>query len=78
MRKFLIASLIGSATLAASALEADAQNRGNGQGHGNGYGRGNGGGGGGGPLPVLGLTILGQAVGGVGLYALWRRRRKDR
>jgi len=38
-----------------------------------------GGRGGGGPLPALGATLIGQAVGAGGLFVLWRRRRqKDR
>lgn len=49
-----------------------------GGGIGGGRGGGRGGGGGGGPLPALGVTLLGQAVGAGGLYALWRRRRNAR
>ncbi len=45
-------------------------------GNGNGNGNGNGGGGGGAPLPVFGVTLLGQAIGAGGLYFLWWRRRK--
>ncbi|MEZ5854855.1 MAG: hypothetical protein R3D67_08970 [Hyphomicrobiaceae bacterium] len=46
-------------------------------GFGNGNGNGNGkGGGGGAPLPIFGVTLLGQAVGAGGLYIMWRRRRK--
>ena len=37
-----------------------------------------GGGGGGAPLPALGVTLLGQAVGAGGLYAVWRRRRASK
>ncbi|MBL8566315.1 MAG: hypothetical protein JNM89_11420 [Hyphomicrobiaceae bacterium] len=56
---------------------------GNGNGTGNAYGLGGGraGGGnpnvpgGGAPLPALGVTLLGQAAGAAGLFALWRRRR---
>ena len=33
------------------------------------------GGGGAAPLPALGLTLLGQALGAGGLYAAWRRRK---
>lgn len=48
---------------------------GNGNGNGNGYGYG---GGRGGPLPVLGGTLIGQALGAGGIYMLWRRRRKKK
>ena len=56
---------------------------GNGNGNGNAYGLGGGRagsgnpnvGGGGAPLPALGVTLLGQAAGAAGLFALWRRRR---
>lgn len=64
-------------------LEAFAQNSGNNGNHkgggNNGNGKGNGGpngGGGGAPLPALGVTLLGQALGGGGLYLAWRRRRR--
>ena len=55
---------------------------GNGNGNGNAFGKGfgnggkGGGGGGGAPLPALGVTLLGQALGAGGLYAVWRRRRR--
>ena len=41
-------------------------------------GRGNAGrrGGAGAPMPLLGVTLLGQAAGAAGLLTLWRRRRK--
>lgn len=48
------------------------------KGNGNHYGWGYGGNGGGAPLPALGATLLGQAAGAGGLYALWRRRQKRR
>ena len=48
------------------------------KGNGNHYGWGQGGNGGGAPLPALGATLLGQAAGVGGLYALWRRRKKRR
>ena len=33
----------------------------------------------GGPIPLLGATVLGQAVAGAaGAYALWRRRRRNK
>lgn len=50
---------------------------GNGGGLGGGFGGGGGGGGGAGgaPLPVLGVTLLGQALGIGGIFVLWRRRR---
>jgi len=40
-----------------------------------GGGGGGGGGAGGAPLPVLGVTLLGQALGIGGIFVLWRRRR---
>ena len=43
---------------------------------GRGDGKGGSGGGGGAPLPALGVTLLGQAIGAGGLFAVWRRRRK--
>jgi hypothetical protein len=36
------------------------------------------GGGGGGPLPVLGLTLLGQAGGAAGIFAAWRKRNRKK
>ncbi|MCB1506786.1 MAG: hypothetical protein KDJ47_17605 [Hyphomicrobiaceae bacterium] len=68
----LILFVSGSSTVHAA-------NGGNGNHYGWGRGNGNGGGGGGGgggPLPVLGVTLLGQAAGAAGLYTLWRRRRR--
>ena len=64
----------GFALLAASqsAVQAIPKNY-KGNGNHNGWG-----GGSGAPLPALGATLLGQAVGGAGLYALWRRRQKQR
>lgn len=61
---------------------ASADPGGNGNGNGNAFGwgfGGVGGGGRGGPIPLLGLTLLGQlgAVAGGG-YLVWRRRRAGR
>ena len=73
---------------ASAGANGNAGGNGNGNAYGKGYGNGpgnsgsngNGGGGGGGggaPLPLLGVTLLGQVVGGGGLYLLWRRRCKQ-
>jgi hypothetical protein len=71
----LIAGLILS--FAAPAV-ADPGGNGNGNGNAYGYGFGNGGGRGG-PLPLLGVSALGQlgaAAGGA--YLIWRRRRNGK
>lgn len=44
---------------------------------GEGHGGGEHGGGGGGPAPLLGLTLLGQFGGAAGIFAAWRKRRRD-
>ncbi len=77
----VLATLGVVAALQAVDLEAFAAPGGNGNGNGNAYGygygngKGRGGGGGGAPLPALGVTLLGQAIGAGGLYAVWRRRK---
>lgn len=52
---------------------------GNGNGRGNnGNGFGNGGSVGGAPLPLVGVTLVGQLTGAGGLYLMWRRRRRQK
>ena len=82
-RAIAIAALV--AAFQTVDLDAFAAPGGNGNGNGNafgvGFGNGNSGkgsGGGGAPLPALGVTLLGQAIGAGGLYAAWRRRKSRR
>ena len=68
-----------------AAAQGSSAGQGKGGGNGYAYGRGGssaegatGGSAGGAPLPLLGATALGQAVGVGGLLALWLRRRRKR
>ena len=82
------AGAVIATTCAISFAQAQGNSAGQGGGGGNGYayGRGgpstasstSGGSAGGAPLPLLGATALGQAVGAGGLLALWLRRRNKR
>ena len=75
----VVVLMSGTSMLVLSYSEVLAAAGGNGNHYGWGRGRGNGGGGGGGgPLPALGATLLGQAIGAGGLYVLWRRRRNNK
>jgi uncharacterized membrane protein YccC len=75
MRSILLAAgiLAGASILIADAVSTGGGGKGIGLGVAGSVGPG--GRGGGGPLPALGATLLGQAIGAGGLFALWRRRR---
>ncbi|MFV0297730.1 MAG: hypothetical protein ACK5JT_16590 [Hyphomicrobiaceae bacterium] len=80
LRKTAIFAAVAAAAMLATPANAKPPSGGNnglgiGFGGGNGNGKGNGGGGAA-PLPVFGVTLLGQAVGAGGLFFLWSRRRK--
>jgi hypothetical protein len=76
---WLAASLAVSLMATGLAL-AQGNSAGNGRGGGNGYANGRGGGGtaSGAPIPLLGLTALGQLAGAGGLALIYFRRRKRR
>ncbi len=86
--KTAFAGAVIATTCAISFAQAQGNSAGQGGGGGNGYayGRGgsatasgtSGGSAGGAPLPLLGATALGQALGAGGLLALWLRRRNKR
>lgn len=83
MRSMLLAAgVLAGVTIMASYSAAAPGGNGNGNGNAFGFGfgggLGKGGRGGGGPLPALGATLIGQAVGAGGVFVLWRRRRKKR
>lgn len=75
----LLAILAGPAAWAAPGGNGNGNGNAYGYGYGNGNGRsGAGGGAAGGPIPVLGVTVLGQLGISLGVFLLWRSRRGAR
>ena len=74
----VIAAVLVSGMIAGAAHAAPGgQGKGSGNANGNGWYNNNGGGGAA-PLPLVGVTLMGQAAGAAGLAFLWHRRRRNR
>lgn len=73
VKPVLFCVLLGGCLLAAGGAMAAAREGGGGH-----EGGGSKGGGSAGPVPLLGVTLLGQAGGAAGIYAAWRRRNRKK
>lgn len=74
-RRGLVLAIATAALSVASAVVPAIADPHGGRGGGGKGGNSGSGGGGGAPLPALGATLIGQAIGGGAIYAVWRKRR---